>query len=172
MDPVDKVYTRSVEYVVVNIVVTQFLRSVNGFTPLRKQGLTAIRLLLVSLVPASFKSKVNGAIRLDDDEDERSSEYAEDEEATEDTRFLGGGRTPSTAVQVWDGITTNLLLFASLVGILIGLIKPIQRVLVGDLEHFTGGWQSLGGGLIILGGSYAVVEMLAIGATIRAGEKK
>lgn len=30
MDPVDKVYTRSVEYVVVNIVVTQLLRSVNG----------------------------------------------------------------------------------------------------------------------------------------------
>lgn len=131
-----------------------------------------MRLLLVSIVPRFFKSGADGAIRLDDNENEAISDYADDEDATEDTRLLGGGRSPSTAVQVWDSITTNLLLFASLIGILIGLIKPVQRVLVGDVEHFTGGWQSLGGGLVILGGAYAAVEMLAIGATIRAGEKK
>jgi hypothetical protein len=127
---------------------------------------------LVSLAPGILHPEASGSIRLDDEDHETVSDYAEDGPATEDTQLLGGVRKPSPVALIRDGVTGNILLLAPVIGLLIGLIKPAQRVLVGDVEHFTGGWQSLGGGLVILGGAFAAVDMLAVGSTIRAGEKK
>ncbi len=52
------------------------------------------------------------------------------------------------------------------------LIKPLQRVVVGDADN--GGnwfWLSVGSAFIALGSTFAVVDTLALGAGIRAGEK-
>jgi len=90
----------------------------------------------------------------------------------ENTRLIGRGKKQSPATRVWTGVTSNPLVAATSLGLLIGIIKPVQRALIGDMEQSTGGWQTLGGGLILLAGAYATVEMVAIGATIRAGETK
>jgi len=132
------------------------------------------RALLVSLVPQFFNAKTEdrNEDRLDEDDLDTLSDYSGEQDVDENTRLIGGGRKSSSAAQVWRGVTSNPLVAATSIGLLIGLIKPVQRALIGDLEHSTGGWQTLGGGLILLGGAYAVVEMVAIGATIRAGEAK
>jgi hypothetical protein len=108
----------------------------------------------------------------DVDDLDNVSDYTQEQEADEGTRLIGGGRKPSPAKRLLTGVTGNPLLVASSIGLLIGIVKPIQRVLIGDVEHSTGGWQTLGGGLILLSGAFAVVEMVATGATIRAGEQK
>jgi hypothetical protein len=57
----------------------------------------------------------------------------------------------------------------------IGLIKPLQRLIVGDVrdgEHLTGAWESVAFGLVLLGGAYAVMDMASQGAYIRAAEEK
>lgn len=64
------------------------------------------------------------------------------------------------------------LSLAAVAGLLVGLIKPLQRVVVGDAD--SGGnwfWLSVGSALIVLGSTFAVVDILALGAGIRAGEK-
>lgn len=128
----------------------------------------------MTLVPQFFQTRVQGdhADHLDGDDLDTISDYSGEQDADENTRLIGGGRKPSPAARFWSGVTSNPLVAATFLGLLIGLIKPVQWALVGDLEHSTGGWQTLGGGLILLGGAYAVVEMVAIGATIRAGEAK
>ena len=132
------------------------------------------RALLVSLVPQLFNTKTEelNEDRVDGDDLETLSDYSGAQDADENTRLIGGGRKSSSAARAWSGVTSNPLVAATFIGLLIGLIKPVQRALIGDVEHSTGGWQTLGGGLILLGGAYAVVEMVAIGATIRAGEAK
>lgn len=106
------------------------------------------------------------------DDQETLSDYSGAHDADESTRLIGGGRKPTIWARVTDGVISNPLFIAVLAGALVGLIKPIQRSLIGDIEHSTGGWQTLGGGLILLAGAYAAVEMVAVGATIRAGEAK
>ena len=106
------------------------------------------------------------------DDQEILSDYSGAQNADESTRLIGGGRKPTIRARVMDGVISNPLFVAVLAGALIGLIKPIQRSLIGNFEHSTGGWQTLGGGLILLAGAYAAVEMVAVGATIRAGEAK
>jgi hypothetical protein len=141
---------------------------------LRYSATNEFRALLVSLVPQFFDTNtedLNGDLLVEDDLD-NLSDYSGEQDADENTRLIGGGRKASSAARVWSGVTSNPLVAATSIGLLIGLIKPVQRALIGDLEHSTGGWQTLGGGLILLGGAYAVVEMVAIGATIRAGEAK
>lgn len=137
-------------------------------------GADSCRALLVSLVPQFFDTKTPDLIedRLDGDDLDTLSGYSGEQDADENTRLIAGGQKSSSAARVWSGVTSNPLVAATSIGLLIGLVKPVQRALIGDLEHSTGGWQTLGGGLILLGGAYAVVEMVAIGATIRAGEAK
>jgi hypothetical protein len=130
--------------------------------------------LLISLVPNLLQNITEGDREdyADLDDQETVSDYSGGQDADENTRLIGRGTKPSIRARVVDGVTTNPLFVAVLAGVLIGLIKAIQRGLIGDVEHSTGGWQTLGGGLILLAGAYAAVEMIAIGATIRAGEAK
>lgn len=63
----------------------------------------------------------------------------------------------------------------TVVGLLIGSIKPAQRGIVGvgaDDSDGSWAWQSIGSGLVLLGAAFALVEMIGVGAGIRAGEKK
>lgn len=67
------------------------------------------------------------------------------------------------------------VLFSAIVGLLVGLIKPVQRTIVGvgaDNSNGSWAWQSLGSGLVLLGAAFALIEMIGIGAGIRAGEKQ
>lgn len=67
------------------------------------------------------------------------------------------------------------MLIASILGLFIGLTKPVQHALIGHNVRdgdFSGSWRSLGFGLTMLGMSFAVVDILADGMGTRAGEKK
>lgn len=66
----------------------------------------------------------------------------------------------------------DINLVAGALGLLIGLVKPLQGSLIGTKEAVTGGWAGIGGGLIIIAAAFASVDMLAIGAGVRAGEKR
>lgn len=92
------------------------------------------------------------------------------EEADERTPLVA--RSKPTDSQSLRAKLLSPLALAAVVGLLVGLIKPLQRVIVGDVE--TGGnwfWLSVGSALIALGSTFAVVDTLALGAGIRAGEK-
>lgn len=98
-----------------------------------------------------------------------------DEEADERTPLVSSSslKPPPVAIKTWNTITSSPNIAAALLGLFIGLVKPVQRALIGDPKgDLTGSWQSLGTGLILLGGAYAVVEILAIGASLRAAERK
>jgi hypothetical protein len=81
----------------------------------------------------------------------------------------------SSAFKIWNVLTSSPNIAAAALGLIIGLIKPVQRALIGvhnGSGHETGTWQSIGTGLILLGGAYATVEVLAVGASLRAAERK
>ncbi|KAK4688319.1 hypothetical protein P7C73_g1795, partial [Tremellales sp. Uapishka_1] len=105
--------------------------------------------------------------------DARISEPEDAEEATEETPLVTSSQSPRT--------TTNpafITLYiaqpglAAIVGLFIGLIKPLQRVVVGTSEQGTWAWDCIGSALIFLGGTFAVVDTIGYGAGLRAAEKK
>lgn len=118
------------------------------------------------LITDSGESKVTHTdLPVDEPEDE-------EEEATEQTRLVGGGKKPGPATAILRQTALNLEIVAGTLGLLIGLVKPLQRVLIGTSESATGGWSGIGGGLLLLAAAYATVDMLSIGVSVRAGEKK
>jgi hypothetical protein len=102
---------------------------------------------LVSLVPNLSQDTTDDDREdyADLDDQETVSDYSGGQDADENTRLIGRGTKPSIKARVMNGVTTNPLFVAVLAGVLIGLIKPIQRGLVGDVEHSTGGWDLCGG---------------------------
>ncbi|CAD6587356.1 MAG: hypothetical protein TREMPRED_004726 [Tremellales sp. Tagirdzhanova-0007] len=55
------------------------------------------------------------------------------------------------------------------------MIKPAQTRIVGigaDGSDGSSAWESIGSGLVMLGAAFAIVEILGVGAGIRAGEEK
>ena len=103
---------------------------------------------------------------LGDDEDD------DDEEPTEQSRLIGGGEKPRAITRVIQSATSHADLVVGAIGLLTGLVKPIQRALIGTQEAATGGWSGIGGGLMLLAAAYATVDMLSVGAGVRAGERK
>lgn len=129
------------------------------------------------VLPHLFSPKgLNGSLLddvADDSETERSVSLIDDEdEPTEQSHLIGGGKRSSPAARLFQHVALHVELFAGLIGLLIGLIKPVQRTLIGTQEAATGGWSSIGGGLVLLAAAYATVDMLSVGAGMRAGEKR
>lgn len=84
-------------------------------------------------------------------------------------------QTRSNAEVSLRALATSPVMIAAILGLFIGLVKPVQRFLIGsDVRDgdYTGTWRSIGQGLHLLGLSFAVVDILADGSGVRAGEKK
>jgi hypothetical protein len=114
------------------------------------------------LIPASRPA-------LKDEDVDDSVHDDELEDATERTPLIASSSPRRVATQL------SPLFVSAIIGLLIGLIKPAQRGIVGvgaDDSDGSWAWQSIGSGLVLLGGAFAVVEMVGVGAGIRAGEKK
>ncbi len=100
------------------------------------------------------------------------------EEATERTPLVRSESSHSNLPQTHKSALFSLfspVVVSTVLGLLIGLIKPVQRFIVGrEADGMNGSWfwQSFGSGLVVLGAGFALVELIALGAAIRAGEKK
>lgn len=138
---------------------------------------TLVTPVIAKLIPAA-----RTAIK-DEDTADAERPVADDptdlEEATESTPLIN-----SSAQQGPPGTTRKALVVftyfspifvAAILGLLIGLIKPAQYGIVGAGSNESNGtwaWQSLGSGFVVLGSAFAVIEMVGIGAGVKAGEKK
>jgi hypothetical protein len=108
----------------------------------------------------------------DQDTDDSDSEAGEPTERTPLVSSTESTRNP-TAVYAVGKLSPVLL--AAVLGLFICLVKPIQHALIGHNVRegdFTGSWRGIGFGLTLLGASFAVVDLLADGMSVRAGEKK
>lgn len=77
--------------------------------------------------------------------------------------------TPTQRV-VYFALHPSPIIIAALLGLFIGLIKPLQRALIGqDIPDgvYTGGWKSIGGALILLGTTFGTLDLFAEGAALR-----
>jgi hypothetical protein len=98
----------------------------------------------------------------------------DDDEATELTPLVHSNTPTKQSIQRIVLRHLSPVSIATIFGLLIGVIKPIQRLVVGDVtdQRWTSGWQSLGTGITLLGASFALIEIFSKGAGIRAGEKR
>lgn len=132
-----------------------------------------IRSVLVFFARSALAPKSLEAVEYADDETDGL--IPADEEATERTPLVASAQPekPRLGAAVIRYVTPTTV--AAVLGLVIGLIKPLQRLIVGDVrdgEHLMGAWESVAFGLVILGGAYAVVDMASQGAYIRAAEEK
>ncbi|ORY23711.1 mitochondrial carrier domain-containing protein [Naematelia encephala] len=152
MDSTSVVSQRLTVYLVINILVTSLGRFVL---------LPVIQRIQPPVAPLG--EEINGdSESLDDAE-------ADLEEPTERTPLVAY-KAPSPASYKF---FVTPLLIAVVLGLFIGLIKPLQRLLIGDgwTERTPSGlWQSIGYGIILLGTTFAVVDMIGVGASLRAVE--
>ncbi|KAK8844536.1 hypothetical protein IAR55_006383 [Kwoniella newhampshirensis] len=157
-DTSSQVLERATVYILVNLLVVEVARS-------------ALSPLIARIVPSSL---ISGG----DETEEHGrliSEPTDADDADERTPLVNP--TTSRTVnrrKVLLSTVQSPILIAAVVGLLIGLIKPLQRVVVGTgVEDSDGSWlwQSIGLGLVFLGASFALVETLGVGAGLRAGEK-
>jgi hypothetical protein len=131
------------------------------------------RSVLVFLARSALAPKSLEAVEYADDETDAL--LPADEEATERTPLVASAQPekPRLGATVIRYVTPTTV--AAILGLLVGLIKPLQRLIVGNVrdgEHLTGAWESVAFGLVLLGGAYAVVDMASQGAYIRAAEEK
>ncbi|WVR03203.1 hypothetical protein IAU60_000194 [Kwoniella sp. DSM 27419] len=163
MNTLQDVVEHATVYILVNLVVTELVRS------------------LVAPLVLSQTVAVRGE---DDDDAEVDGEAAhdqqllspslEDDEDVDERTPLVSRYSKKGPVTLARSVLVSPMFIATVAGLLIGLIKPVQRFLVGDMINGTGEtwlWGSIGLGLKYLGATYAVVEIIAIGSGIRAGEK-
>ncbi|RXK37497.1 hypothetical protein M231_05218 [Tremella mesenterica] len=164
MEDLDQVYERVVLYIILNLLFTAVIRC------------SSIRVGLLHVIPKRKES-----INVEEETSNGADVTAEPEsmeDVTENTPLIASSDPkPRSEVKLSSrlGKIVTPASIAALLGLLIGLIKPVQRALVGTVagdKQLTGVWESVGFGLAGLGGTYAVLEMLAIGSSIRAAEAK
>ena len=110
----------------------------------------------------------------DDEEDVPEATAAEGEDATERTPLVNRTATTkkSTSGKLFDTFVSPLSI-AAVLGLLIALIKPVQQKVIGytiDEQVGSGFWQSIGVGLSIIAVAFVAVDLVAVGATVKAGE--
>ncbi|WWD22912.1 hypothetical protein CI109_107407 [Kwoniella shandongensis] len=156
-DTSEQVLERATVYILVNLLVVEIAR-------------TALSPLIARLVPSEAFSGDDAAEQHDGSADEPT----DFEEADERTPLVSP--TTSKIVNKRTILLSTVqspILIAAVIGLVIGIIKPLQRVVVGTgVEDSNGSWlwQGVGLGLVFLGASFALVETLGVGAGVRAGE--
>lgn len=116
----------------------------------------------------------------DADENVEDGFYAEtveatvDEDATERTSLLSRAQQPDSTKLAIIRTAHSPILLSAILGLTIGLVKPLQRFITGvGVEGSSGGWLWLAAGsaLNAMGGSFPLFAILATGAAVRAGEQ-
>lgn len=116
----------------------------------------------------------------DADENVEDGFYAEtveatvDEDATERTSLLSRAQQPDSTKLAIIRTAHSPILLSAILGLTIGLVKPLQRFITGvGVEGSSGGWLWLatGSALNAMGGSFPLFAILATGAAVRAGEQ-
>ncbi|WWC67195.1 uncharacterized protein I206_101102 [Kwoniella pini CBS 10737] len=153
MDKIPVVIERATVYILVNLVITELARIV--FAPFI----------------ATKSSSIDNDVLDEPVADEHQQEIVEDEEDADEQTPLVGGKRNIKATHKLLLLTRSPVFAATLLGLFVGLIKPVQRFIVGTDQSDTWLWGSVGLALRWLGGAFAIVELIGIGAGIRAGEK-
>lgn len=116
----------------------------------------------------------------DADENVEDGSYAEiaeatiNEDATERTSLLVRTDQPDPTKLAIIRTAHSPILLSAILGLAIGLVKPLQRFITGvGIEGSSGGWLwlAVGSALNAMGGSFPLFAILATGAAIRAGER-
>ena len=98
----------------------------------------------------------------------------DEEDATETTPLVVRHKTSPKLGQIASrSAYTSPGVIAFVLGLLIALIKPVQRKLIGvtpDHEEGSWAWQSFGLGLYILGRTYAILDIVRFGVETREVE--
>jgi len=100
----------------------------------------------------------------------------DEEDATETTPLVVRRKTSARLNKLASRSTyTSPGVIAFVLGLLIALIKPVQRKVIGVTPDHTEGswvWQSFGLGLYILGALYAVLDIVRFGVETREVESR
>ena len=162
-------------------------RSMDGVKVVTERiGLYILLNLLVTTVARSiidpFVTRISPRARdiasEDDDTDERVDQGgialpADEDDLTERTPLIAPATSASRSRLAVKSTYTSLVVIAPIAGLVIALIKPLQRVVTGlTVESNEGNWfwHSIGAGLIAIGGVYAVVDILKTGAEVKETE--
>lgn len=97
-----------------------------------------------------------------------------DEDATEQTSLLSRAQQPDFTKLAIIRTAHSPILLSAILGLTIGLVKPLQRFITGvGIEGSSGGWLwlAVGSALNAMGGSFPLFAILAAGAAVRAGEQ-
>ncbi|ODN78187.1 mitochondrial carrier protein [Cryptococcus wingfieldii CBS 7118] len=114
-----------------------------------------------------------------------AGESTEEEEATERTSLLSHpspSPSPSTSLETGPKTSFKLILrspivLAAVVGLAVGLVKPLQRGITGVGAGGAGEgdgtwlWLGIGSGLVALGQFYPLFDVFTSGVTVRAGHQ-
>ncbi|KGB79885.2 mitochondrial carrier protein [Cryptococcus deuterogattii R265] len=159
-DTTAQAFERATVYILINFLITKLFRKF--------------------ITPFTLRSPLGDDEQDDADENVEDGSYAEiaeatiDEDATERTSLLVRTHQPdSTKLAIIRTVQSPILLSAIL-GLTIGLVKPLQRFITGvGVEGSSGGWLwlAVGSALNAMGGSFPLFAILATGAAIRAGER-
>ncbi|KAJ9120329.1 hypothetical protein QFC24_005283 [Naganishia onofrii] len=163
METNSDIFLRGLSYLAVNLVVTEFARAVLSFAT----GVVKPVVVQLEDIPEG-----EGASVLEHDEDSAESDVDEHPEATESTplvakQWTGSPYSPRRLTAPLSAVSP--LAFASLAGLVVGLIPGVKHRVADDTSSF---WQTFGVAILFLGMVFPVVEMLGIGAGLKAGSKK
>ncbi|WWC57731.1 uncharacterized protein I303_100265 [Kwoniella dejecticola CBS 10117] len=153
MDTISTVIERASVYILVNLVVTELARIV--FAPFI----------------ATKASPIDNDVLDEPVSDDQQEDIVEDENDADERTPLVRGKRNIKATHKILLLTRSPILIATVLGLLVGVIKPVQRFIVGTDQGDTWLWGSVGLALRCLGGAFVIVELIGIGAGIRAGEK-
>ncbi|WVQ85124.1 hypothetical protein IAT38_007289 [Cryptococcus sp. DSM 104549] len=160
LDTSSKVLERANVYILLNLLIVEFFRSF--LSPLIN------RLVLDPAKKADEEAEPEDVAP--------AAEPTDTEDADERTSLLNRPTISSahSFKPVVLSIIQSPIVISAVLGLVIGTVKPLQRVITGvGADSPDGGWlwQSVGLGLVLLGSVFAVVDTVGAGAGIRAGEK-
>ncbi|AAW45194.2 hypothetical protein CNH03310 [Cryptococcus deneoformans JEC21] len=159
-DTTAEAFERATIYILTNFLITEFFRKF--------------------LNPFIVQSGLMDKEQEDADENVEDGFYAEtveatvDEDATERTSLLSRAQQPDSTKLAIIRTAHSPILLSAILGLTIGLVKPLQRFITGvGVEGSSGGWLWLAAGsaLNAMGGSFPLFAILATGAAMRAGEQ-